>query len=215
MSVTYRDISKLTKKQSVSGQERIPVSANEFITVDQIYGQQICIHTKKDNTAIEDVKPEYAFYTVIEGVTADNLAEMADPEKYRLVLMRWRKQAREGARWRIPMLPYELDRRKGREVWPRGIAEADTWWPVTGRIVPWFRNGRTLDQAIGFNINKSAQDAFFCATRNLKMRVGVALFKKTGAAGEGWSRISNISHIELFLCARKTTKPYVRVTIRP
>lgn len=163
------------------------------------------IHTKKDNT--RDLP--YDFYTVIEGVSTDNLHAMTDPDRFRLVLMNERKQRYEGRSWRIPMLPYEQAKRTGRGV-QSSIAETDTWWPVTGRITPWFRNGRALDQAVTLTISKNK--IRFASTRNIKRRIGVALFMRTGAAGEGWTRISNIAHVELMICNRKST-PTIRVTV--
>lgn len=187
-------------------------------------GGFLCIHTKKDNTksrkitsasgSTTTIVEPYAFNTVIEGVSDAELAEMADTDKYRLVLMRWRKQHHEGSRWRIPMLPYEV-RKNGNSGCNSSIAETDTWWPVSGRIVPWFRNGRLLDQALLLNVSPTKMR--FCSVRNIKMRVGVALFKKTGRAGAGWTRISNIAYIELYLCGRKTAAPYkpsIMVTVR-
>lgn len=170
------------------------------------------IHTKKNNrSGADDVKVgPYDFYTVIEGVTADNLAEMADTDKYRLVLLQERKHQGEGRRWRIPMLPYEQTKRTGRDVQSR-IAETDTWWPVTGRIVPWFRDGRKLDQAVSLTITPAYNR--FASTRSIKRRIGVALFKYTGAAGEGWTRISNIAYIELLVCNRTTDVPNIQVTV--
>lgn len=163
------------------------------------------IHTKKDNQ--RDLP--YDFYTVIEGVTADNLSAMSDPAKFRFVLMNERKHQNEGRNWRIPMLPYEQSKRTGGNVQSM-IAETDTWWPVTGRITPWFRNGRFLDEAVPLTI--STNKIRFASTRNIKRRIGVALFQHTGAAGEGWTRISNIAHVELMVCNRKTT-PKIRVTV--
>lgn len=171
------------------------------------------IHTKKNNFSdIEGVKAgPYDFYTVIEGVTVDNLKEMADTSKYRLVLLHERKQRGEGRRWRIPMLPYEQAKRKNGGNVFSAIAETDTWWPVTGRIVPWFRDGRKLDQALTLAISENSKR--FATTRNIKRRIGVALFKYTGAAGEGWTRISNIAHIELIVCNRSNDKPNIGVTV--
>lgn len=170
------------------------------------------IHTKKNNYSQTDgVKVgNYDFYTVIEGASADNLAEMADPAKYRLVLLQERKHIHEGRCWRIPMLPYVQAERTGRGV-SSTIVETDTWWPVTGRIVPWFRDGRKLNQVLPLTISERKKR--FAATRNIKHRIGVALFKYTGAGGEGWTRISNIAHVELLVCNRANSNPAIGVTV--
>ena len=138
---------------------------------------------------------------------------MANTDKYRLVLMRWRKNTGEGCRWRIPMFPYEAARRLSGTV-ASAIAETDTWWPVTGRIVPWFRDGRKIDQALSLNI--SATKKRFTSTRNVKQRIGVALFKKTNTAGVGWTRISNIAYIELLVGGRDvaTDTTFIVTTVR-
>lgn len=167
------------------------------------------IHTKKP-TKLGEVLVPYNFHTVIEGASADNLIEMTDSTKYRLVLLQERKHDREGRRWRIPMLPYEQAKRTGREVFS-AIAETDTWWPVTGRAVPWFRDGRMLDQVLALTISSTKKR--FAATRNVKRRIGVALFKYTGVSGEGWTRISNIAYIELIVCGRTTSSPFIGVTV--
>lgn len=214
MAAKYRDISQLTKKSSIDGAEKIPVSGTEYITVDQIAGKQVCIHTKKSNALdSQGVKPLYGLHTVIESVSDADLSVMADSNKYRLVLMRWRKHSGEGSRWRIPMLPYEAARRLNGTV-ASAIAETDTWWPVTGRIVPWFRDGRTLDQALKLSVSQTKKR--FCSTRNVKQKIGVALFKKTNTAGEGWSRISTIAYVELLVIARDSIleTPLITMTIR-
>lgn len=173
----------------------------------QVKSGSFCIHTKRKAGKDSGL---YDLHTVIEGASDEDLALMADSGMYRIVLMQERKHARESRCWRIPMLPYEQVKRTGKEV-NNAIAETDTWWPVTGRIVPWFRDGRKLNQALALNVSKAKKR--FTATRNIKYRVGVALFKYTGAGGEGWTRISNISYIELIVCGRESIAPYIHVTI--
>lgn len=171
-----------------------------------------CIHTKKNNYSSVDgeIIGNYDFYTVIEGVADEDLPLLADPGMYRLVLMQERKHAYEGRAWRIPMLPYVQAERTGRGV-SSTIVETDNWWPVTGRIVPWFRDGRKLNQVLPLTISPTKKR--FTATRNIKHRIGVALFKNTGAGGEGWTRVSNIAHIELFVAGRTSPKPFIHVAV--
>ena len=173
----------------------------------QVKSESFCIHTKRKAGKSVGL---YDLHTVIEGASDKDLALMADSGMYRIVLMQERKHPREGRCWRIPMLPYEQVKRTGKEV-NNAITETDTWWPVTGRIVPWFRNGRKLNQAVALTISEAKKR--FAATRNIKRRIGVALFKYTGAGGEGWTRISNISYIELIVCGRDSANPFIQVTI--
>lgn len=155
----------------------------------------IFIHTKK-NSASES---PYDFNTIIEGISEKDLEMMSDSSKYRICLLRFRKQKQDGPRWRILMLPYEIAKRTGKSL-NTSILEEDTWWPITGKIVPWFRNGRNLSQVMSLNVTKALDKRKrFCATRNIKMNVGVAIFKNTGYSGEGWTRISNISYITLYV----------------
>ncbi len=163
------------------------------------------LQTKKINS--EPQVTEYDFHTVIEGLSDDQLLELQDSDKYRLVLMTFRKHPHEGRRWRIPMLPYLLSQRTGKNV-NSLILETDTWWPVTGRITPWFRDGRKLDDAVWLTVRAGRRQ--FKSTRNCQKRVGVALFKYTGSAGEGWTRISNISYVELFI----SQAGFIRFTVR-
>lgn len=181
-------------------------------SLPQVKSEQFCIHTKKSNVSPvkEATVGPYDFYTVIEGVADEDLPLLADSGTYRLVLMQERKHAGEGRRWRIPMLPYVQAEPTGRDVHST-IAETDTWWPVTGRIVPWFRDGRKLNQVLPLTISPTKKR--FAATRNIKHRIGVALFRKTGFGGEGWTRISNIAHIELIVVKRASPEPVIRVAV--
>ena len=178
-------------------------TADLQVTASSVIQRTFCIHTKKVNDNVDS--GPYDFYTVIEGVSDEDLKVMSDTDQYRICLLRLRKHACEGRRWRIPMLPYELARRKtgSAENVISAILETDTWWPVTGRIVPWFRDGRKLPDVIQLTTTEpsSSNRKVFCSTRNVKMRIGVALFRRTGRGGEGWTRVSNISAITLLLTA--------------
>lgn len=142
----------------------------------------------------------YQLRTILEGITDDDLAQMADPSHYRLVLMRFRKHKSEGRRWRIPMLPYEHAKRITGKVVKSAIAESDTWWAVTDRNVEWWGGQRRLEDilSLGTTLQQNNRQCFR-NVRNVKMRIGVALFKQTGQGGEGWTRMSNIAEVELFL----------------
>lgn len=48
MAITYKDISQLTQKSSVTGTEKLPVSDTEYITPSQITGD--CVHTSGTET---------------------------------------------------------------------------------------------------------------------------------------------------------------------
>ena len=188
-------------------------TADLQVTASSVIQRTFCIHTKKVNDNVDS--GPYDFHTVIEGLSDDDLKIMSDPDQYRICLLRLRKHAEEGRRWRIPMLPYELARRKtgSAENVISAILETDTWWPVTGRIVPWFRDGRKLPDVIQLTTTESSgiKRKVFCSTRNVKMRIGVALFRRTGRGGEGWTRVSNISTIILLL----TSSGHIVVNMEP
>lgn len=170
-----------------------PYRASYFLVKDSLFIQTL----KKGEFESAVDKYPYDLNTVIEGVSDNDLTLMTDSSKYRICLLRFRKHKGEAPRWRIPMLPYEHSKRvEGKKV-TSIIAETDTWWPITGRVVPWFRNGRKLTDALRLSITTNGDK--FCATRNKNMKIGVAIFRYTGKGGEGWTRISNISYITLLV----------------
>lgn len=206
------DTTHFQQKPQLTGKEKIQVSATQYVTTEQIAGLAkveenthigetiLQISTKKVSTE-SHVLP-YNFYTIIEGVSDEELQEMSNPDKYRICLLRFRRRRGEGPKWRIPMLPYETAKRTSKEPPTSGISETNTWWPIKGRITKWFRGSTYLSDAMKMSITESSDDngrRRFCSTRNIKARVGVAIFKYTGKGGEGWTRISNISHITLYL----------------
>lgn len=201
--LNYKDINELNQRRVLTGEERIPVSKQEYILLDQVKGRPVNLLAKK----IRAKKGEpYKLYTVFENLTADDIAAMADPAKYRLVLMRERRHQGDSLRWRIPMLPYEHAKRiQGKKVISQ-IAGNDTWWPVTGKVVEFWEGKKNFDQVLPLGLNGS----HFINVRNRKMRFGVALFKKTGFSGEGWTRLSNIAQVELF----KSNDDRILVSVR-
>ena len=177
-------------------------TANLQVSASSSVLRTFCIHTKKVNDSPASHPDPYDFHTVIEGVSDEELKTMANTDRYRLCLLRFRKHYSEGNRWRIPMLPYEQAKRtgKGEEI-NSAIAYTDTWWPITGRIVPWFRDGRRISNVISLDLysRDNSIRKVFKSTRNLKMRLGVAIFCYTGKGGEGWTRISNIAAVTLYV----------------
>lgn len=166
------------------------------------------IHTKK----VVDAAGGVDLGTVIEGLSEADLVELSDEAKYRLCLVRFRKGEDSGRSWHIPALPYFRAARIGKPIAPNThkIAEEHTWWPVTGREVAWFRGANIVD-VLPMGINESQHR--FKNSKNLKMRDGVALFKYTGGAGEGWTRVSNIAYVESYLCDRNKADKEPRVII--
>lgn len=206
------DTTHFQQKPQLTGKEKIQVSATQYVTTEQIAGLAkveenthigetiLQIYTKKVSTE-SHILP-YNFYTIIEGVSDEELQEMSNSDKYRICLLRFRRRRGEGPKWRIPMLPYETAKRTGKEPPKSEISETNTWWPIKGRITKWFRGSTYLSDAMKMSITESSNikgRRRFCSTRNIKARVGVAIFKYTGKGGEGWTRISNISHITLYL----------------
>lgn len=203
------DTTHFQQKPELTGKEKIQVSADQYVTTEQIAGLAkvetdtyigetiLQISTKKVSTD-SNILP-YNFYTIIEGVSDEELQEMSNPDKYRICLLRFRRKRGEGPKWRIPMLPYETAKRTGKEPPESGISETNTWWPIESRITKWFRGSTYLPDAMKISITNNKGRQRFCSTRNIKARVGVAIFKYTGKGGEGWTRISNISHITLYL----------------
>lgn len=200
------DTQHFSQKPKITGEEKIQVSADEYVTTGQIadlakvvdnptIGENILhISTKSDYA------PHYGFSTIIEGVSDDDIKLMANSDEYRICLLRFRKGRKTSAKWRIPMLPYLMAKRLGKTPPPNNILETDTWWPITGRITKWFRGDILLSDAVNLSTTTDTKSNFrFRSTRNKKARIGVAIFKYTGKGGEGWTRISNIAYITLFV----------------
>lgn len=139
-------------------------------------------------------------YTVIENVTSADLAELANTDKFRFVLMRWRRKGSNGPTWRIPMLPHEHAKKTGISV-VSGMPESITWWPITSNDVKWFRGQNSFSEVFSMDAANSGNQhgPRFKNTRSKLMRVGVAIFEKTDNGGLGWTRVSNIAQVEIFI----------------
>lgn len=201
------DPQHFSQKAKITGEEKIQVSADQFVTTEQIasLAKVVDDHTIGENILHISTKsyhaPDYLFNTIIEGVSDDDLKLMANSDEYRICLLSFRRGSDTSAKWRIPMLPYLIAKRLGKTPSPNNIIlETDTWWPITGRITKWFRGDIRLSDAVNLGTVEDAQHKFrFRSTRNKKAHIGVAIFKYTGKGGEGWTRISNIAYITLFV----------------
>ena len=81
------------------------------------------------------------------------------------------------------------------------ILEADTWWPIaSSNLTPWFSaTGHSLTSVLSLAArDRGATTYEWKNTRNKKMKVGVAIYKKTTCGKIGWQRCSNIAFIELY-----------------
>lgn len=124
------------------------------------------------------------------------------PDKYRIVLLKFRKQHKCGRKWSMPMFLYELYAQGGcRNLPPNDIAENNSWWSFQKNPTPWFATtGDALADVVSLGERTVGQSQSLCwkNTRNKKMRIGVAIYKNTGDGKIGWHRCSNIAYIELY-----------------
>ncbi len=138
-------------------------------------------------------------YTVVENGNA-NIYD--NPDNYRIVLLKFRKQHADGRRWSMPMFSYELySQGKAQALSTNAIAENNTWWAITHSSTPWFATtGDVLTDVISLGERYTTLNNNHCwaNTRNKKMKIGVAVYKYTGKGKIGWHRCSNIAFIELY-----------------
>lgn len=151
-------------------------------------------------------------YTVVENVSGSIIN---NGSKYRLVLLKFRKQGKKGRKWGMPMYNYEMYN-LGRAKAPsdNAIIEADTWWPISSsNMTPWFSvTGHSLTSVLSLATrDRGASTYEWKNTRNKKMKVGVAIYKKTSRGEIGWQRCSNIAFIELYKNNSSSTSYFVNM----
>lgn len=78
------------------------------------------------------------------------------------------------------------------------MAWNNTWWPVTGSETRWFNATDATLQTCGMSLRLN-DDGRFSNAGSKKMRLGVAIYKKTGVGTWGWQRVSNIAEVMLFV----------------
>jgi hypothetical protein len=151
-------------------------------------------------------------YTVVENIIGTIIN---NGSKYRLVLLKFRKQGKKGRKWGMPMYNYEMYN-LGRAKAPsdNAIIEADTWWPISSsNMTPWFSvTGHSLTSVLSLATrDRGASTYEWKNTRNKKMKVGVAIYKKTSRGEIGWQRCSNIAFIELYKNNSSSTSYFVNM----
>lgn len=208
-----KDISKLKQKDEITGNERIPVSKDEFITVGQLrsrvpqpvpYQQDNFVLVRADATGGYDPADKRYHFRISIGNFSE---ELTDVTKYRLCYMYTRrakgkiivdgkpKKRSRGIKWTVPMFGCLLG----------GMGNAsleDTFIPVAGK-----KNDVALLSGSIVNGNdlftNNAGFTRFKLTQNTRWRTGIALFRYTGEGVPGWWRCSNIFGLELCVGNRK------------
>lgn len=135
-------------------------------------------------------------YTVIENMS-DTIYSNAN---YRIVLLKYRKQHKNGRTWSAPMMSYELyNQGRSVDMPPCAITETNAWWPITGNPTPWFSRSLTrITNVISLSAIERNGKWMWSNVRNKRMRVGVAIYKYNGVGQIGWQRISNIAYVEFY-----------------
>lgn len=120
-------------------------------------------------------------YTVVENLSS---IMTHNPNNYRIVLLKFKKQHTDGRRWAMSMFIYELyNQGSCSSLPPNAIAENNTWWPVGNNPTPWFATtGAVLANVIslGERLTGDSSKRSWKNTRNKKMKIGVAVYKQTG-----------------------------------
>ena len=151
-------------------------------------------------------------YTVVENISGSIIN---NGSKYRLVLLKFRKQGKKGRKWGMPMYNYEMyNLGLAKAPSDNAIIEADTWWPIaSSNLTPWFSvTGHSLTSVLSFATRDRGSTTYeWKNTRNKKMKVGVAIYKKTTLGEIGWQRCSNIAFIELYKNNSSSTSYFVNM----
>lgn len=123
--------------------------------------------------------------------------ELLDPNQYRLVFMFTRKTRystiNSGIRWVVPMLASTKQNKDG-----FSLPESETYVPITGNQV-----AITFPNHFRPKLRYYNSRFLFRQTNNSRLKIGVAIFKYTGASDPGWYRCSNIYGIEYCLGNRR------------
>lgn len=151
-------------------------------------------------------------YTVVENISGTIIN---NGSKYRLVLLKFRKQGKKGRKWGMPMYNYEMyNLGHAKAPSDNAIIEPDTWWPISSsNMTPWFSvTGHSLTSVLSLATrDRGASTYEWKNTRNKKMKVGVAIYKKTSRGEIGWQRCSNIAFIELYKNNSSSTSYFVNM----
>ncbi len=151
-------------------------------------------------------------YTIVENLP---ISITTNSSNYRFVLLKFRKQGKKGRKWGMPMFNYELyNLGFARAPSDNAISEADTWWPISvSNLTPWFSaTGHSLTSVLSLATRERGTMTFeWKNTRNKKMKVGVAIYKKTTCGKIGWQRCSNIAFIELYKNNTSSTSYFINM----
>ncbi len=158
-------------------------------------GEWYNIKTTRDAAANSLSSP---LYTVIENYDS----ALSDTSKYRICLMTFKKKKKQSKSWHIPMLSPRWNPENGNVINAKtgsAIAWANTWWQAVSSKTKWFvASGKTL-ATCGQSFATSDKDGWFKNSRNKKIRLAVAIFKKVEGVGRwGWQRVSNMAEIEIY-----------------
>lgn len=132
-------------------------------------------------------------YTVIDEWNE----ELADTDKYRLVLMTYKKKKGQGKAWRIPMFSVRWDKHTGEIVNSATVSVIDwsrTWWSASAVSTQWWEGISTFSTC-GLSLALDL-DGRFKASKSRKLLFGVALYRRRG---DVWERCSNVSQVMLFV----------------
>ena len=190
---------------SLSGRTaKLPTSSVVKKYVDGILSEWYNIYNAKGTDG--------KIYTVVENISGSIIN---NGSKYRLVLLKFRKQGKKGRKWGMPMYNYEMyNLGLAKAPSDNAIIEADTWWPIaSSNLTPWFSvTGHSLTSVLSFATRDRGSTTYeWKNTRNKKMKMGVAIYKKTSLGEIGWQRCSNIAFIELYKNNSSSTSYFVNM----
>lgn len=138
-------------------------------------------------------------YTVVENLSS---IMTHNPDNYRIVILKFRKQHTDGRRWAMPMFIYELyNQGSCASLPPNVIAENNTCWPVGNNPTPWFATtGAVLANVIslGERLTGDSSKRSWKSTRNKKMKIGVAVYKQTRKGKNRMAQMLQYCLVELY-----------------
>ena len=180
------------------------ITAGKKSSGSQSSGSQSSASAEWYNIKTKRLTNEDTIATDIYNIIENFDERLRDTDKYRVVLMTFKRKQGQGFGWRIPMFSPRYNADSGEilnEYTPCAIAWNNTWWPVlSSETLILNQTGVNITEVINIGANTDR----FARSNSKKIRIGFAIFKKTldsdgNPVGTwGWQRVSNIAEIMLY-----------------
>lgn len=180
------------------------ITAGKKSSGSQSSGSQSSASAEWYNIKTKRLTNEDTIATDIYNIIENFDERLLDTDKYRIVLMTYKRKKGQGFGWRIPMFSPRYNADSGEilnEATPCAIAWNNTWWPAqSSETLVLNQTGANITEVINIGANTDR----FARSNSKKIRIGFAIFKKTldsdgNPVGTwGWQRVSNIAEIMLY-----------------